>query len=635
MKVTRPAVSATVLSSLVLLGFLVAGPCRAAAAPPRREEPLVVPRSLPPSVAPQRDRGPVEPDLPLERMVLPLARRPGSDTELARLLADQQDPSSPGYHRWLTPEEYGRRFGLSDADLQTVTAWLTRSGFRIDEVARGRGWITFSGTVRQVEEAFRTSMRFFEVRGRLHQSNATELSVPASIARLIAGPVAVNDFRSRAMHHAAAPPDQPGRLIADAATPLFNAGSGQHFLAPADFATIYNTAPLHASGLTGAGVKIAVAGRTNIHLSDVQQFRGQFGLTANDPVVIVNGVDPGVVSNDEEGEAELDAEWAGAAAPNAEVDLVITQNTNTTDGIQASCQYIVDHNVAPIVTVSFGLCEQFPQILAFNGLWAQAAAQGISVFVASGDSGVADCDDDPNQTTATHGVSVNGMCSTPSDVCVGGTQFLDTVNPTQYWAAFNDATTKASVLSYIPEQAWNESGGSCGALCATGGGASMDYGKPFWQVAPGVPADNHRYVPDISVNGATHDAYLTVVNNSTSLSAFGGTSASSPALAGIMAMVVQRFGPQGNPNPRFYELGAAQFSGGGTAIFHDVATGDNTVPGQTGFSAGPGYDQTTGLGSFDASALLDHWAGAPPPTADRTPPVLVDPTRVPRVRPFH
>ncbi len=626
------AISAPLWTSLALLG---AWPDPAAAVSPFREKTVVIRGSVPPAARPERDRGAVDPDTALERMTLPLARRPGTDADLARMLAEQQDPGSLNFHRWLTPAEFGRRFGASDRDVQSVVDWLSASGFRIDEVARGRGWITFSGTVRQAEEAFETSIRKFEARGRMFQSNATEIAFPASIARLVAGPVPLNNFHSRPMHiRREVPAEVAGPPRPEQATPLFNSGPDTHYLAPADFSKIYNTGPLFAAGTTGAGAKVAIAARTNIHLSDVQRFRSQFGLPPSDPQLVINGTDPGVVSDDEEGEAELDAEWSGAVAPGAEIDLVITADTNATDGIQESSQYIVDHNVAPIATLSFGLCEQFPQTLIFNGLWSQAAAEGISVFVASGDSGVADCDDDPKQTTATHGPSVNGMCSTASNVCVGGTQFLDTANPAGFWASANDPVTKASALSYIPEMAWNESGSSCGALCATGGGASVVYPKPSWQIVAGIPPDNHRYVPDVSVNGATHDAYLTYVNNSSSLSAFGGTSASSPALAGLMAMVVQKFGPQGNPNPRLYQLGAAQFSGAPLAVFHDVALGDNTVPGQTGLSAGPGYDQTTGLGSIDAGALVANWAAAPPPTAQRTPPVLVGPNRTPRLRPF-
>jgi pseudomonalisin len=569
----------------------------------------------------------------MERMILPLQRRAGADGELEALLVRQQDPASPDYHQWLTPDQFGLRFGLSDPEINEVVDWLSSQGFRIDSVARGRGWVQFSGTVRQVEEAFQTSIRRFEVDGQIHQANAFEISLPARIARWAAGPVALHNFRSRSLHHRLPAPPQEA---ANGPRPLYNSGSGNHYLAPADFARIYNATPLVSAGVDGSGVKIAVVGRTNVHLGDVQKFRTFFGLPAKDPVIVLNGTDPGVVSADEESEAQLDLEWSGAVAPGAEIDLVITADSDTTDGITDSSTYAVDNNLAPIITVSFGLCEMYSETFVFNSLWTQAAAQGISVFVASGDDGVAGCED-ANATVAKNGPWVNGICSTPSNVCVGATQFLDTDSPSTYWATTNDATTKASALGYIPEMSWNESGGACGALCASGGGASTLYARPSWQVAPGVPSDiTHRYVPDVAIAGATHVGYLTYINNSASLSAFGGTSVSSPAFAGILALMVQRFGRQGNPNPRFYQLLAAQLSGGGAAVFHDITQGDNTVPGQMGFPAGVGFDQATGLGSVDVNALVANWSAVPPASAQKSVPIKTGTSRrPPRTVGFH
>jgi pseudomonalisin len=600
---------------------------------PSEDVSLVFAGSVPPPARPERDRGPADPDSQMERMLLPLQRRAGADAEIESLLVRQQDPASADYHRWLTPEEFGNRFGLSDENIQEVVDWLSEQGFRLDSVARGRGWIRFSGTVRQVEEAFQTAIRRFEVNGELHQSNAFEISLPRRIARWAAGPVALHNFRSRPLHHILpAPSEEPG----NGPRPLYNSGSGNHYLAPADFARIYNSTPLTTGGVDGSAVKIAVVGRTNVHLGDVQLFRSFFGLPAKDPVIVLNGKDPGVVSADEESEAELDLEWSGAVAPGAEIDLVVTADTDTTDGVTDSSTYAVDNNLAPIVTLSFGLCEMFSETFVFNSLWTQAAAQGISVFVASGDDGAAGCED-ADATVAKNGPWVNGLCSSPSDVCVGGTQFLDTDSPSTYWGISNDSTTKASALGYIPEMSWNESGGPCGALCASGGGASTLYARPSWQVAPGVPSDiTHRYVPDVSINGATHVGYLTYINNSMSLSAFGGTSASSPAFAGIMALVVQRFGRQGNPNPRLYQLAAAQLSTGAPAVFHDIAQGNTDVPGQTGFLAGVGYDQATGLGSVDVNALVANWSAVPPVNAQKSVPVKTGtPRRPPRTVGFH
>jgi len=622
MKRTGEGVSRRQSGIAILGGALLFVPALSAvtALAPSDEAPLVISGSVPPPARPEFDRGPADLDAPMERMILPLKRREGADAEIESLLIRQQDPVSPDYHRWLTPEEFGRRFGLSDDQVGEVVVWLSRHGFRIDSVGRGRGWIQFSGTVREVEEAFQTAIRRFEVNGQLRQSNAFEISLPVRIARWAAGPVPLHNFRSRPLHHRRPAPSEAPR-------PLYNSGSSNHYLAPGDFSRIYNATPLAAAGVDGSGAKIAVVGRTNIHVSDVQRFRTFFGLAANDPVIVLNGKDPGVVSADEESEAELDIEWSGAVAPGAEIDLVITADTDTTDGVTDSAKYVVDNNLTSIITVSFGLCEMFPETAIYNALWSQAAAQGISVFVASGDDGVAGCED-AGATVAKLGPWVNGLCSSPSDVCVGGTQFLDTDNPTSYWGATNDPTTKASALTYIPEKVWNESGGSCGPLCASGGGASTFYARPSWQVGPGVPSDvTHRYVPDVSLAAATHVGYLTFTNNSPTLTAFGGTSVSSPAFAGIMALVVQRFGRQGNPNPRLYQLAAAQFGGGGPAVFHDITQGDNSVPGATGFSAGVAYDQTTGLGSVDVNALVANWAGTPPASAQRSSPIKSSTTR--------
>ena len=298
----------------------------------------------------------------------------------------------------------------------------------------------------------------------------------------------------------------------------------------------------------------------------------------------------------------------GAIAKNATVEFV-TSKSGATDGINLSAQYAVSHNVAPIVTLSYGLCEAAysPAGNAFwNGLWAQAAAQGMSVFVSSGDSGAAGCDS-PSLQTATHGRGVNALCSSPYSTCVGATQFNDVYNPDFYWSSSN-GTGMSSALSYIPEIAWNESGWS-GGLWSTGGGASSVYSKPAWQVAPGVPADGRRDVPDISMSGAIHDAYVIQIQNQTFYVA--GTSAATPSVASAMALVLQNTGArQGNVNPNLYALANQQLSWGGAAVFHDITGGNNSVPGVAGYSTGLGYDLATGLGSFDANRLVNHWNDA-------------------------
>ncbi len=551
-----------------------------------------------PLARPEYERGLAPLDRRMERMILTLSTDAGREQSLEALLANQQDPHSPEYHRWITPEAFGREFGVSEHDLAEVANWLRGYGLEVEEIARGRRSILFSGDVAQVQRAFHTEIRAYSVGGERHYANATDPEIPQALAGVVRGVVALHDFRSQPAHAEARPVSRP-ELTAGAA----------HFLAPADFATIYDIAPLYQNSIDGTGQSVAVVARCNIHLSDVQTFRSYFGLPANNPNIIVNGTNPGITSTDEQTEAELDAEWAGAVAKNAAVQFVVSASTNSSDGATLSAQYIVDNNVAPVMTMSFGLCEAALGSSAnsfLNNLWQQAAVEGITVLIAAGDSGAAGCDSS-SSATAVDGLAVSGICSTPYSTCVGGTEFNDSSNPGAYWSSTSNPVTEASALQYIPEVVWNESGLMPGGsdLWSGGGGVSSIYAKPTWQTGPGVPADGMRDVPDVSATAAGHDGYAIYLNNQ--LYSVGGTSAATPSLAGVMAMVVEKTGArQGNANPTLYSLAASQQSGG-TAVFHDVTTGNNSVPGLTGFSAGAGYDQGSGVGSVDAAMLVNNW----------------------------
>ena len=512
-------------------------------------------------------------------------------------MAAQHDPKSPSYHQWLTPESYAEHFGISENDLAQVVDWLQMHGMSVDEVTPGRRSVIFSGTAGQVESAFHTQIHTYKIGGEVHHANASEPEIPVALFRVVGGLVSLHDFRSQPLHSQVNKP-----------SPEFTAGSG-HYLSPADFATIYDVAPLYQQTLTGSGQSVAIVGRSNINLADLRLFRSSYGLPANDPQIIVNGADPGIVSANEEVEAALDVEWSGAVAKNAAIKFVVSASTNSSDGVYFSAQYIVNHNLAPVMSVSFGLCEAAlgSSGNAFlNSLWQQAAAQGITVFVSSGDSGAAGCDSS-SAASASNGRGVNGLCSSPYSVCVGGTQFNDTASPSLYWSSANASGTQASALRYIPENVWNESGHS--GLWASGGGASTYYSKPSWQTGTGVPVDSRRDVPDVSLTAAGHDGYLVYMNGS--LFVVSGTSAASPALAGLMALVIQGAGiRQGNANPAFYALANKQRLSGGAAVYHDITSGSNSVPGVTGYAAAPGYDLATGLGSIDAYVLVNHWADA-------------------------
>ena len=465
---------------------------------------------------------------------------------------------------------------------------------KVDEIPASRRSIVFSGSARQVETAFHTQMRKYSVAGQGHFANATDPEIPQVLAEVVQGVVSLHDFRSAPAH---------------TTVPAYTLANGVNLLMPRDWDTIYDVTPLYSQGLDGSGQSIAVVGRTDIALTDVQTFRANAGLPAKDPQkIFVNGVNPGMPDCQDEAESALDVEWAGAIAKNATIKFV-SAASGTTDGVVLAAQYAVVNNVAPIVTVSYLHCENTlsdgGQSL-WGALWSEAASQGQSVFVASGDSGAAGCDL-AIARTATQGQAVNAICSSPNSTCVGGTEFNDTYNQGVYWTASNGAG-QASALSYIPELAWNETGWSGMINSSSGGGVSTVYPKPGWQSAPGVPTGSMRYVPDIAATSAIHDAYVIQIQGKPFYIA--GTSAAAPSLASVMALVLQNLGaPLGNVNPGLYTL-AGQQAAGGPAVFHDITTGNNSVPGVAGYGASPGYDMVTGLGSVDASLLVTSWSNS-------------------------
>ncbi len=547
----------------------------------------------------------------LGRMILLLAPSAEQDRQAEKLVAALHDPSSPSYHKWLTPSQFGQLFGVSEFDAAQVQHWLQGRALTVHEVSQSRRFIVFSGTVAQVEDAFSTQMHTYTYKDKSFISNSTDIQIPAAlqpvvkgVVRLHSDPHSPNAFMGGKVHFK----KSPGQFTFD---------DGSHYLTPADFAKIYNLQPLYDAGIDGTGQTIAIVGRSNIDPQDISDFRSLLGLPPNDPQVIVNGDDPGMTFDDLP-EATLDVTWSGAVAPMAAIKFVVSQS-NFADGVDVSASYIVDHDLAPVMSTSYGNCEQSlgPAGTAFyNSLWQQAAAEGITSFVSAGDNGGAGCDL-PGAGIYASGLAVNGIASTPYNVAVGGTQFDDTDNPTAYWSDTNDPVTGLSALGYIPEKVWNESSNDPNypLLWAGSGGVSTLYAKPDWQTAPGVPNDGMRDLPDISLSAAIHDAYLLCLYRYCDYGDYfyyaGGTSVSSPAAAGIMALVNQKMGgqPQGVANYVFYRLASTP------GVYHDVVNGDNKVPdanGQytVGYSAAAGYDQATGLGSFDVNALVNNWQAA-------------------------
>jgi len=592
------------------------------------------------------DLGLAPADKKLDSLSLHFSMTAAQQADLTQLLAAQLNPSSPSYHQWLTPEQFGARFGLSSADLAKVSAWLTGQGFTITSVARSSTFITFTGTVAQAQTAFGTTIHSLSYNGEQHFSNTTDPELPTAVASVVAAVNGLNDFklkpRSRARHASAVDPSQP------LYTQTLN-GTTSHYIAPADLYTIYDFNPLPTSSAPagGTGITIAVMGQTDLSANpdpNITQFRAAAGLpalTTNQLTQVLVGTDPGLSTGDID-ESHLDLEWSGAAAPGANIIFVYSQDVFT------SLDYAIDHKVAPIITISYGECESgwgTAMLASTNLVLAQANAQGQTIMSSSGDSGSTDCD---VTGLATEGLNVDFPASSPYVTASGGTMFSGDLNtPATYWGGSNNANG-GSALSYIPEQPWNETTASAGlgdnagnGGGAGGGGASAFFAKPAWQVGTGVPNDSARDLPDFSLNAAAeHDGYLVCSSGDSTTTAeptctngflsstnepnvFGGTSFVAPTFAGVLALVEQKLGNTtglGNIGPTLYGfLNGPTYS----SVFHDVNSGNNSVPctqgtlncpsgGSIGYNAGTGYDQASGIGSIDVNQLISGWSSVTP-----------------------
>jgi hypothetical protein len=500
---------------------------------------------------------------------------------LQALLAGQHDPNSPNYHQWITPEEYADRFGMSAQDMAKITAWLQGQGLKVDSVNRTRDRIFFSGTTSRIESVFQTEFHRYMVNGENHFANARELSVPSALAGTVLGFRNLDDFRLKPRVRTLSP-----RFTSSI--------SGNTYLAPADVATIYNLNGLYAAGFDGTGQTIAVAGQTLIKLSDVNNFRAAAGLSVNPPqLVLLPGSGAAQVSTSDEVESDLDVEWSGALAPNAKIIFVFAGNSRTKD-VRDALFYAVDNSLAPVVSMSYGLCELDANLsgdlVQFQAEAQKANSFGMTITAASGDAGATDCEAS-TATIAIRGLSVDVPATLQEVTGVGGTMFTGDSGAGQatYWNATNNSSNQGSAKGYIPETTWNDAFGS-----ATGGGVSTVVVKPAYQTAL-TPADGHRDVPDVALSASpSHDGYLICdLDNSdathggacnsgfrdTSTSLLfpaGGTSFGAPEFAAIISLIDQateNAAGSANINPTLYSL--AGQSSIYTAAFHDIKTGDN------------------------------------------------------------
>jgi fibronectin type 3 domain-containing protein len=564
------------------------------------------------------DLGAVPANLAMTELELVLRRSAAQTAALKQLLSEQQTAGSANFHRWLTPLQFGQRFGASDADLQAVSAWLQAQGFTLGSVPAGRGRVPFSGTAAQVQSAFGTPVHYFSVAGTRHFANTANPQIPASFVPLIGGIRGLHDFHPKASVRVRAP--EP--------SPAFTQGGG-HFVGPTDFATIYNLAPLYQDQFLGTGVSIAIVSQSDIDPATPTAYWAAFGITPAQPVTyMINGTDPGKTSS--ETETDLDVEIAGALAPHAQL-IVVT----STDAVSAAA-YAINMNLAPIISSSYGACEHALGIagnLAVNSDYEQASAQGITVIVATGDQGSAACD---TSAQSVDGLAVNGLASTPYDVAVGGTDFNQTLQAAgSYWNSANAPGTLASALSYVPETTWNDScaalanpltacnapansgelnlqaaGGGLSSAAIASGAGSAGYAQPAWQSGvEGIASFGARALPDISLQASDWAACVGANGNcapaSGQFTIAGGTSVAAPAFAAIVALLDQTQissnsvdGRQGLINPQLYQLAASEYGGnaqpnganlaacnsgmgaavGAGCVFYDITVGNIAVP---------------------------------------------------------
>jgi subtilase family serine protease len=467
------------------------------------------------------DQGEANPDMRLESMTLNTVPSMAEKAELDALVAAQQNPKSDKYHQWLMPEEFGARFGLTEADLSQVTGWLETQGFTVKSVAPSRNRITFSGTVAQAERAFRTQIHQYRIGDDTRLSNTTEIAIPHGLASVVAGVGGLSGFRLKP------------RAVVKHLDPQFTSQfSGNHFLTPGDWATIYNVTPIYTAGYTGTGMHVGIAGQTYFPQEDIDNFRAAAGLSATKlNMVCISTADCTDVAGEsvgDIGEADLDVEWSGGIAQDAAVDFVYAAADDPNQDVISAAVYLVTTYkvggaVVPVVSISYGEREtQFSanQRTVFDGFLQEAVAQGQSVLNSSGDAGAAGCDQ--GNTTATQGAVADYPASSPYVTGVGGTTFSadgSASNPepgaNEYWSYSSTADIVSSALQYIPETSWNDTAydqslDPTNTLASGGGGVSLYYAMPNWQWAPssfsGTPM---RFVPDVAFSAsADHAPYL-------------------------------------------------------------------------------------------------------------------------------
>jgi hypothetical protein len=632
----------------LLLFSLLSASLGAASAQTKAADIIPLPGSSNPRVFSGHDLGPIAPETSLRGIALHFRRTPTQEADLQQLLAAQQDPNSPQFHQWLTPEQFAARFGLPDSAIAQMQIWLEQHGFTIDSIARGKTMLRFSGAAAQIDAAFATELHTYAIPTasglETHFAPAIHPTIPAELAPFVQAIANLDDFRPKPNLHL-----RP--------KPHFSGYDQSIFFTPADIALQYDIQPAYAAGFDGAGQSIAVVGQSQISPADIESFQTASSLPVKDPnLVLVPNTGVAIFSPGDESESDLDLEWSGAIAPGATITLVYTGVASNLGAFDAA-EYAIDNRIANLVGISYSACETALDGLSLETFFAQAAAQGQTVVAASGDEGSTSCFFDTDLTVQQQqALAVDYPASSPNVTAVGGTEIsqANSAYETQggaYWEKSNGSSDiVASLIQPVPEQAWNEdqtcsSFANQGAnpICSGGGGASALFARPAWQTGvPGIPFGNQRLLPDVALNAAIFNpGYLFCTSDQSfwqnnqvgscsggfrdvitgDLTAAGGTSFAAPIFAAMMAIVNQRQGyvtGSGPANPTLYIL--ASNSATYASAFRDIATGGNQCDagsfycnGAIGFAATSGYDQATGLGAIDLFHLAAAWPASTGP----------------------
>ncbi|MFF2541130.1 protease pro-enzyme activation domain-containing protein [Kitasatospora sp. NPDC058063] len=552
------------------------GVSTAQAATPNATPRVALPNTVNPAVAHSEKKG----DVPAEQQIAVSVSLKLRDTDaLDRFLTAVATPGTAEYGHYLTPEQFTARFGPTQAAVDQVRTYLAQQGLTVGDVSANRQVVNAHGTAAQVSQAFGTheSSYLDPQLQRAFFANDAAASIPSDLAAVVQGISGLDNHAVRKNRIAT-----PNAITPNAATAT---PSG---MAPAQYTGAYN---LNRTGADGTGTTVALWEFDGYKSSNLTTYDSQYGLSGPAvSTVSVDGANYDSAPGQGQGEVELDSEIVRGAAPKA--TQLVYEAPNSDQGEIDMANKIVTDNRVSVVSISWGSCEPdttASSMTAVDNAFKQAAAQGISIFSASGDDGSRDC------TRSTSGSSVKAVdfpASSPHQTGVGGTNLK-----------------VSSGNAYSSESAWS----------TAGGGVSTVFAKPSWQTGTGV-SGTMRTVPDVSSNADPASGFA--IYTAGGWQVYGGTSAAAPLWSGYAAQFNQKAKTAGQPvlgeaSPRLYSVANSSAYG---STFHDVTTGANQD-----FSAKAGYDQVTGWGSPVADALTTALlgGGTTPPSGGCTAAQLV------------